>query len=131
MTAIHQMAKEGHYPASIATCDRPVCVACIYGRAHKKPWRTKGKERKSIRKEKTPLDDPKDVTSSTDTFVSSVPGLIPQSTGTLMNAKYIAGTVFVDHETGLCYAHNQIDQTAASAIEAKEDWERMLAKYGK
>ena len=90
----------------------------MYGRNHKKPWRTKGKKNRPIRKERLPGEDPNNVTTSTDTFVSSVPGIIPQSTGTLMTAKYTAGIVFVDHDSGMCYVQNQINQTEDSAKEA-------------
>ena len=70
-------------------------------------------------------DDP------TDSFVSSVPGLILQSTSNLLNAKYTAGTVFVDHESGLCYKQKQLDQNSDADIEAKESWEHILATHNK
>ena len=48
-----------------------------------------------------------------------------------MNAKFVAGTVFVDHDSGLCYVHNYIYQTSESAIAAIDAWERILNSYGK
>ena len=48
-----------------------------------------------------------------------------------MNAKYTAGTVFAEHDSNMCHVHLQIDQTTESAIEAKEAFERTMARYGK
>lgn len=120
------MAKEGKLPNRLSTCNPPLCPSCLYGKAHKRPWRTKGKHRRHIRRECDTL--PGKATSS-DTFEATVPGLIPQSTGKLMRDKFSAGTVFVDHATDFGYVHLQIDQTTDSAIEAKEAYERKMAEY--
>ena len=124
------MAKQGHFSKSLADCPRPVCPACLYGRALKCLWRTKGKQNRPIRKQPKEGDEPNELTCSTDSFVLSVPGLILQPTGFLLNAKYTAGTVFLDHTSGLCYEHNQVDQTSDAAIKDKEAWEQLLATYG-
>ena len=120
------MSAEGYLPAKYATCPRPVCVACQFGKAHKKPCRTKAKASQILRNTDTQPGD----TVSTYSFTSTTPGLIPQIYGTRMAAKYHAGTVFVDHATEYTYFHNQIDQSAESAIEAKEDFERQMHEHG-
>ena len=48
MVEIQELALQGHYPKNIGTCPRPVCAHCLYGKAHKKPWRTKGKKNRPI-----------------------------------------------------------------------------------
>ena len=121
------MAKEGNLPNRLSTCNPPLCPSCLYGKAHKQPWRTKGKHRHHIRRE---CDVVPGKATSSDTFEATVPGLIPQSTGKLMRDKFSAGTVFVDHATDFSYVHLQIDQTTDSAIEAKEKYERKMAEYG-
>ena len=128
---IQAMAIQDVYPKNIGTCPRPVCAQCLYGKAHKRPWRTKGKKISTIRRERLATDPPNGITCSTDTFVSSVPGLIPQSTGIMMNTKYTAGTVFAEHDSNMCHVHLQIDQTTESAIEAKESFEREISRYNK
>jgi hypothetical protein len=37
-TKIKAMARRGILPARLATCPIPVCTACLYGKATKKPW---------------------------------------------------------------------------------------------
>jgi hypothetical protein len=52
----------------------PVCMSCIFGKAHRKPWRSKG-PKGLIRKESN--DSPR-ICVSMDQLVSAQPGLIPQ-----------------------------------------------------
>ena len=94
MANIQILAKERYFPKGLADCPCPVCAACLYDKAHKQPWRIKGKCNCLIRKWKTDADDPDGVVLSTDSFVSSVPGLIPQNKDDLINAKFTAGTFF-------------------------------------
>ena len=73
----------------------PPCVACIFGKSHKRPCRTKGKHSSgSIRK---PSDTRSGATNSIDQMVSAQPGIIPQVTGDLTHARLWAATLFVDH----------------------------------
>ena len=52
----------------------PLCVACQFGQAHRRPWRTKGQKSGSIRRpEQTKPGDG----VSVDQIVSAHPGLIP------------------------------------------------------
>jgi hypothetical protein len=52
----------------------PVCMSCMFGTAHRKPWRSKG-EKDSIRK---PTDNAPGKCVSIDQMISAQPGLIPQ-----------------------------------------------------
>ncbi len=71
----------------------PVCMSCIFGTAHQKPWRSKG-SRGSIRKESK---NAQGKCISLDQLVSAQPGLIPQMAGFLTNLRIWGATVFVDH----------------------------------
>jgi hypothetical protein len=71
----------------------PVCMSCIFGTAHCKPWRSKG-SKGSIRKES---DNAPGKCISMDQLVSAQPGLIPQMADFLTNLQIWGATVFVDH----------------------------------
>jgi hypothetical protein len=58
----------------------PICVACLFGTAHKRPWRSKSKESHPIRKKS---DNHPGDKASLDHLVSAQPGLIPQISGKL------------------------------------------------
>jgi hypothetical protein len=60
----------------------PICVACLFGQAHKCPWRSKSKQKHPICK---PTDDAPGKRASMDMLVSAQPGLIPQMSGSLTN----------------------------------------------
>ena len=78
---ILMLAKLGILPKRLLECkDKlPLCVACQFGCAHRRPWR-KGKKKGSIRKKDQTV--PGDATSM-DQIVSSQPGIIPQMPGFL------------------------------------------------
>jgi hypothetical protein len=42
---IRAMARRGEVPRKLQYCESPVCAACQYGKATRKPWRTKHKGR--------------------------------------------------------------------------------------
>ena len=48
---IQVMATMGIFDSKLASCQPPVCASCMFGCAHKKPWRVKGKEKHVIRSE--------------------------------------------------------------------------------
>ena len=127
MQDLQTLAIKGHLPQRLALCPRPVCSGCLFGKAHKRPWRYKS-GKKTIRSTNK-AEKPGDYVS-VDTFCSSVDGLIPQSRGTLMNDKFTAGTVFVDHASDFVYTHFQTDQSIDAAIAVKEAFERNMAQVG-
>ena len=61
---------------------------------------------------------------------SSTPGLIPQSTGKLMRAKYIGATIFVDHFSRFTYVHLMTTLSAEETMAAKEAYEQLVNTYG-
>jgi hypothetical protein len=121
------MAKLGILPKALATCEVPICPACLYGKATKRPWRTKpgkGENGKKLRVATTPEE-----CVSVDQLESTTLGLIAQVKGCWMTTKrYRAATVFVDHYSGLSYVHLQKSTDAKETIEAKVAFERYAAK---
>ena len=78
------LADKGEIPKRLATLKgrTPICVACIFGQAHKRPWRTKAKITHHIRKKS---DNEPGKRVSVDQIVLAQPGLIPQMSGFLTN----------------------------------------------
>ena len=74
-------------------------MSCIFGKAHRKPWRSKG-SKGSIRKE---TDNAPGKCVSMDQLVSAQPALTPQMAGFLTNLRIWGATVFVDHLTDYVY----------------------------
>jgi hypothetical protein len=122
-----RLSKLGILNRKFATMSRiPKCASCAFGKAHKRPWRTKGKKSGSIRREDE-LAAGDGV--SVDQLVSAQPGLIPQVSGTLTSARIMGATVFVDHATQFIYAHLMKDLTQDSTIEAKAAFEKLMATH--
>ena len=124
-----ELAERGEIPKRLATLKgrTPVCVACIFGTAHKKPWRTKSKKYNPIRR---PEDDAPGKRISTDQLVSAQPGLIPQMSGFLTNQRIVGATVFVDHFSNHVFVYLMKDLTLAETLLAKDAYERFLNSVG-
>ncbi len=71
----------------------PICMSCMFGTAHRKPWHSKG-EKGSIRKLTIMLPGK---CVSIDQMISAQPGLIPQIAGFLTNLRIWGATIFVNH----------------------------------
>ncbi len=89
-------AENGEIPKRLAMLKgrTPVCVSCIFGQAHCRPWRTKSSTSHPIRKSR---DNAPGNGTSVDQIVSAQPGLILQMSGKLTNLRVNGSTVFVDH----------------------------------
>ena len=124
-----ELAEREKIPKRLATLKgrTPVCVACIFGTAHKKPWRTKSKKYNPIRR---PEDNAPGKRISTDQLVSAQPGLIPQMSGFLTNLRIVGATVFVDHYSNHVFVYLMKDLTLAETLLAKEACERFLNSVG-
>ena len=68
-------------------------MSCVFGWSHRQPWRSK-KTPGTIRKESE--TEPGNCVSI-DHIVSAQPGLIPQTSGYLINKRIWGARVFVDH----------------------------------
>ena len=120
------LAKRGVIPRRLARCPVPVCSACLYGKATRRPWRTKPA---SLTGKQTVITKPGEVVS-VDQMVSPTPGLIAQMTGFLTKKRYRYVTVFVDQATDFTYCYFQKSDSAEETIEGKEAFERKAAEHG-
>jgi hypothetical protein len=98
----------------------PVCMSCIFGKAHCKPWRSKG-PKGSIRKES---DDATGKCVSMDQLISAQPGLIPQMAGFLTNLQIWGTTKFVDHFLDYVYVALMRDLSLDKTLLAKSSFEQ-------
>ena len=87
-----------------------ICTTCMFGKATKKPWRTKAPQNRE--QPSHTLTKPGDC-FSVDQLESSIWGLIGQLRGIPTIERYEVATVFIDHYSGLGYAvHLQKSTTA-------------------
>ena len=95
----------------------PLCVACQFGAAHRRPWRTKGKKCGSIRipEQTNPVDG-----ISVDQIVSAQPGLIPQMSDFINSIHFGECTTFVDHVSNYVYVHLMRDLSLYEYLLQKE-----------
>jgi hypothetical protein len=120
------MARQGLLPKKLAKCPVPTCTSCLYGRATRRPWRTKPRLGHQGGKLRTATEPGQCV--SVDQLESTTPGLIAQMKGWLTKKRYRVATVFVDHFSGLSYIHLQKSTTAEETVEAKIAFERFASK---
>ena len=118
------LAKANVIPSRLAKVKPPKCVACIYGKMHRTPWRTKGVQR-SIRVATKPGE-----CVSVDQMQSSCMGFVGQLKGRLTNKRYKYATVFVDHCTRYKYVYLQAALTSSETLEAKRAFEAHARNNG-
>jgi len=112
------MAKKGELPKRLATYDIPVCSACQYGKATRRPRRTKATNKDQNAPNKTATKPGQMV--SVDMMVAGVPGLIAEISGFLTKQRYTIATIFVDHYSSFSYVHFQKSTSMKDTLEAKE-----------
>ena len=108
----------------------PPCVSCLFGQAHKRPWRfkrTKKGEASTLRGEKP--TKPGD-TVGVDQLISAQPGLVAQEKGSMTRARIWAATVFVCYVTGYIHVALMTDQSGDQTLEAKHDFEHKCGTRG-
>jgi Reverse transcriptase (RNA-dependent DNA polymerase) len=123
---LQRMAKDGILPKRLSHCRIPVCAACMYGKATKKPWRSK----QSKHDNSSTLPNAPGGIVSVDQLRSPTPGFIAQLTGNLTKDRYNYATVFVDGYSGKGYVHLQKTQSASETLEAKQAYERLCLRDG-
>ena len=112
-------------PRELANVEPPKCPGCTYGTQHRKPWRSRGKQRK-IKVATRPGE-----VVSVDQLVSPTPGFVPTHRGRPTLQRYKAATVFVDHFSDYTYVVLMIgDPTAKTTVDAKLEFERVMAQHG-
>jgi len=124
---IQKIAEIGLLPRRLAKCEVPLCTSCLYGKATRRPWRTKASEQASNR---IPAVHAPGDCVSVDQLQSTTPGLIAQLRGKPTLKRYTAATIFVDQYSGLGFVWMQKDTTADETVQAKSSWERYAADHG-
>ena len=124
---MRKLAENNVIPKKLAKVKPPICVACLNGKQHRRPWKGRGKNDKSLQRAHHNFPGAQ---TSTDQMISPYGGLIPQLRGKLMKAKYFAATVFVDHYSDYTYVHLSRDTKTDSTMEAKFAYEALLNQYG-
>ncbi|KAL7464788.1 hypothetical protein ACHAXS_005121 [Conticribra weissflogii] len=110
--------------------NRPPCVSCLFGQAHRKPWRYKSSTNGVVSELRGPALSKPGQTIGADQLISAQPGLVPQEKGCLTRARIWAATVFVDYYTKFVHVSLMADQTAESTLEAKHSFEHYAATRG-
>jgi hypothetical protein len=109
---IQAMARQVEVPSRLQHCESPMCTACQYGKATRKPWRTKQKGKKiqpATKQGECVL---------VDQLKSRQVGFVVQLKGRLTLGMYRMATIFVDHYSQLGYVHLQKDSTSKETLKA-------------
>jgi hypothetical protein len=122
MAKMQVMAKQGILPKKWAN------TSCLYGKAIRRPWRTKPKKDRQDSKLRTAKEPGQCI--SVDQLESRTPGLIAQVKGWLTKKRYQAATIFVDHFSSLSYVFLQKSTNAEETLAAKLSFERYAERYG-
>eukprot|EP00978_Attheya_sp_CCMP212_P040126 scaffold215756_cov65-Attheya_sp.AAC.1 len=112
-------------PASFLTSRNPKCSACLFGKATRKAWRTKAKQKKKLQTATAPGQ-----CISVDQMESPTPGLIAQMKGALTKDRYKYVTIYVDHFSRASYVYVQRTLTSAKTLESKREFERYAKQRG-
>ena len=124
---LQHMAKQGVIPKKYATCDVPVCAACVYGKMIRKKWRNKPMNTYDME----PLEaKAAGELVAVDQMVSPTPGFIAQITGRLTTKRYKYATIFVDIATRYGYVHLQKSPDTQETVEGKMAFETHLRPMG-
>ena len=124
---IQALARMRILPGRLASCQVPICTGCMYGKATRRPWRTKSPNN-GVGTART-ITRPGDCVSI-DQLESATPGLIAQLKGKPTVKRYRVATVFVDHYSRVSYAHLQVSTSAEETVLAKEAFERFASGHG-
>jgi hypothetical protein len=115
---LREMAQCGIIPTKLQHIKPPFCAVCSYGKAIRKPWRTKG-----VQKHMKDATFPGECVS-VDQMESSTPGFVAQMKGKLTVKRYRVATIFTDHYSRLSYVHVQPSTSGADTLDAKHAFER-------
>ena len=120
--AITKISKKGRINKRFAKLKYrfPVCMSCVFGMSHRRPWRSKITPGTIHKDSET---EPGDCVRI-DQVVSAQPDMIPQISGYLTNMKIWGVTVFVDHVTDFNHVALMRDLTLDETLLAKTSFER-------
>ena len=123
-TQLKQMAEQGIIPRKLAKVPPPKCPSCLYGKAHRKPWRMHKIDPKI---KPTPIPG---AVVSIDQLESPVPGFVPIAKGQPTVRRYRGASVVVDHASDFTYVHMHQHLTMDETIDAKHAFERLAEQHG-
>lgn len=104
---LNRLARIGVIPRRLAKLKNnpPRCPSCIFGQAHRRPWRSKRPKDGKVSKIRKEEEDKPGAMVSVDQMISAQPGLVPQISGHLTAARIWAATIFLDHLSRHVYVH--------------------------
>ena len=120
---LQELAKQGIIPKNLANVPPPKCPSCLYGKAHKKPWRTHKVDPKI-----KPSTIPGAVVSI-DQLESPIPGFVPIARDQPTTSCYRGASVFADHTSGFTYVHLHQAMTTQETIDAKHAFEHIAKQH--
>ena len=120
------MAANSTLDVRMANCHIPICAACSYGKATRKPWRSQ-KSNHHIGFQKTTVPG---TCVSVDQMESPIPGLVAHMKGNPTTCQYNSATIFVDHCSRMGYIHLQENLKADNILQAKEAFKRHCDSFG-
>ena len=118
------MVEQGIIPRKFTKVPPPKCPSCLYGKAHRKPWRMHKID------PKIKLSTIPGAVASIDQLESPVPGFVPIAKGQPTIQKYCGASVFVDHASDFTYIHMHYHLTTEEMIDAKHAFERLAEQHG-
>ena len=121
------LAKQGVIPKRYATCDIPVCAACMYGKMIRKQWRHKSTS--EFDNDMGNVKIPGELVA-VDQMVSPTPGFIAQITGKLTTKRYKYATVYVDIASRYGYVHLQTSPNTEETVNGKREFETHMSSMG-
>jgi len=124
---LQMLAKMQILPKKLSTCKVPLCTSCLFGKATRRPWRSKTS--KSDKSRRRTITRPGQCVS-VDQLESTTPGLIAQMKGKPTTKRYTAATVFVDHYSGFTYVYIQKSTSADETIQGKQAFEQFARSQG-
>jgi hypothetical protein len=103
-----------------------MCASCAYGKATRRPWRTKGAQGQTTKL--VPIWRSGDCVL-VNQMESPTPGFVGQIKCWLTAKRYPAATVFVDHYSQLTFAYMQFSTGAEETVNAKMAFEAFAAQF--
>jgi hypothetical protein len=117
------LAKHGVTPKKLAKFPNPVCSACLYGKATRRPWMA----RSSANQDEALIPSRPGQVVSVHQLTSPTPALIAQISGILTSKRY----KYVNHYPDLSYVYMQKTTNEEETLEAKKAFEHYAASHGR
>ena len=121
---LYEMARQGIIPRRLLHAEKAVCAACLYAKATRRGWRSKGRKDWTCDNRVTSPGQ----CVSVDQLISPTPGLVAQLKSKLTKSRYTAATIYVDQYTGYGYVHLQKGTTAEETLGGERNSRRLVRK---